>query len=639
MIRKMLVTGKKKIRCICCQAVVVGSGASGLAAADQLWRRGIKDTVIVTEHVNCGTSRNAGSDKQTYYKLSLCGEQPDSIYKMARTLFDGESMDGDLALAEAAGSIEAFLDLAHAGVPFPKNRYGEFVGYKTDHDPMSRASSAGPLTSRIMTEVLQHRVEEAGIQIFSGYLVVRLLHAGGGVKGILCLRTDSVGTEEEICAFLAENIIYATGGPAGIYRDSVYPKGQHGASGIAFLAGVKGRNLTEWQYGIASVRPRWNVSGTYMQVIPRLVSTEEDGSGEQEFLDKYFLSREEALYSLFLKGYQWPFDARKVENGSSRIDMAVYQETEVRGRKVFMDFRNNPWNREISSWTIPEEMRRYLENADAIFGTPVERLCHMNFPAYEFYQRRGIDLRKEPLEVSLCAQHNNGGLAVNLWWETEMEGFFVSGEAAGTHGVYRPGGAALNAGQVGARRAAIFIAEKRKEIHMEDLPEQCFEQIGKVLDIIEALKEGRGEKTAEEWTAIFQENMSRSAGPVRDMKEIGRLKSLTEELLKGFSKKVRIGSGGIKGVFMLEDMLLSQRMYLTAMQDYIRHGGKSRGAALYLNNGTEEKREGLANMVQEMKMTEQGKIESFWREVHPIPQEDNFFENIWKGYRKNHNVF
>ena len=56
------------------------------------------------------------------------------------------------------------------------------------------------------------------------------------------------------------------------------------ATGLALEAGVKGKNLTEWQYGLASTRPRWNVSGTYMQVLPRVYSAEPDGSDPREFL-------------------------------------------------------------------------------------------------------------------------------------------------------------------------------------------------------------------------------------------------------------------------------------------------------------------------------------------------------------------
>ena len=82
--------------------VVVGSGAAGLNAADRLNAFGQRDIAIVTESMNSGTSRNTGSDKQTYYKLTLGGGADDSVFDMAETLFFGGAMHGDLALVEAA---------------------------------------------------------------------------------------------------------------------------------------------------------------------------------------------------------------------------------------------------------------------------------------------------------------------------------------------------------------------------------------------------------------------------------------------------------------------------------------------------------------------------------------------------------
>ena len=55
--------------------LIVGTGAAGLNAADRLWSFGQKDLAVVTEGVHTGTSRNTGSDKQTYYKLSLSGDR------------------------------------------------------------------------------------------------------------------------------------------------------------------------------------------------------------------------------------------------------------------------------------------------------------------------------------------------------------------------------------------------------------------------------------------------------------------------------------------------------------------------------------------------------------------------------------
>ena len=173
-----------------------------------------------------------------------------------------------------------------------------------------------------------------------------------------------------------------------MYADSVFPNGHFGATGLAFEAGVQGKNLTEWQYGLASVRPRWNVSGTYMQVLPKFISTDENGGDEQEFLYDFFTDNKgDALTKVFLKGYQWPFDVRKVDNGSSIIDILVYMESQ-KGRRIFLDFRQNPLNAEIDYSSLSDEARIYLERAGACFGTPIERLLHMNEPAVDFLHRQ-----------------------------------------------------------------------------------------------------------------------------------------------------------------------------------------------------------------------------------------------------------
>ena len=67
-------------------AVIIGSGCAGFNAADCLYNNGITNIALVAENINYGTSRNAGSDKQTYYKLALSGKH-DSVDDMAESLF------------------------------------------------------------------------------------------------------------------------------------------------------------------------------------------------------------------------------------------------------------------------------------------------------------------------------------------------------------------------------------------------------------------------------------------------------------------------------------------------------------------------------------------------------------------------
>ena len=457
--------------------VVVGSGAAGMNCAVHLCelmeRKGIakpaERIAVVTGGLGLGASRMSGSDKQTYYKIGTSPDVADSAEEFAKSLTAAGCCHGDLSLAEAIGSLREFYHLVQTGVPFPTDSMGTFIGYKTDHDPFERATSAGPKTSRFMSECLQKQLARYGVKIHDGQEAVHLLTVGSGkakrIAGVVTVDKNSMDKSSlAVNVFLAANIVLAAGGPGELYKTSVYPRGQVGIHGLAFKAGLIGANLTESQFGLASTKFRWNVSGTYMQAIPRLFSTDPDGSGsEREFLTDYFDDMASMATSIFLKGYQWPFDAQRIAgHQSSLVDMAVHQETVVRGRRVWMDFRRNPVGK--AGWEdfridrLGREARDYLEKTGAGQSLPIGRLEHMNAPAIEIYAENGIDLKAEPLEIALCAQHMNGGFAVDKWWQSNIPQTFVIGEMAGTHGVKRPGGAALNAGQTGAMRAAEYIA-------------------------------------------------------------------------------------------------------------------------------------------------------------------------------------
>ena len=632
-----------------CNTAVVGSGAAGFNAADRLWQLGQHDIVLVTENRAGGTSRNTGSDKQTYYKLTLSGGEPDSVREMADTLYAGRCVDGDLALCEAALSSQCFLKLVELGVPFPRNRYGEYIGYKTDHDPRRRATSVGPYTSKQMTECLEAAVQAKGVPMLDKTQVIKILTDGGTVCGLLCLNATAQNDADRFVLICCKNVVYATGGPAGMYADSVYPFSQYGATGLALEAGAKGKNLTEWQYGLASVAPRWNVSGTYMQVLPRVFSTAADGSDEREFLMDFFTDTHDMLSKLFLKGYQWPFDVRKVAGGSSIIDILVYLET-CKGRKVYLDYRTNPADGEFSYDDLLPEAHEYLTRAGACFGTPIERLAQMNQPAIDFYRDKGVDLYTQPLEIALCAQHNNGGLDIDCWWQTNVKGLFAVGEVAASHGVYRPGGTALNAGQVGSTRAAQYIAAHCRGDASAGFDAAASAALAEMAALADVCRADTGNVRAL-WQHAAEE-MSRCGAAIRDPAQIRAYGKQVEAQLAGFAKTVKAGSRTeLAMVYRLRDMLLSQHAYLTAMADYTAHGGKSRGSALYtdLTGGikpftqlpdtfTFALDEAEAPLIQELWL-ENNTCRTAWRAPRPIPEDDDFFENVWRSYRETGNIY
>ena len=638
--------------------IIIGSGAAGFQAALRLYQNGERDLAIITENIKSGTSRNTGSDKQTYYKLTLSGNDADSVRNMAEDLFAGQCVDGDQALCEAALSARCFFALTELGVPFPCTEHGEFMGYKTDHDRGRRATSAGPYTSKLMTEALERSVKEKQILILDQMQAIQILTYMNQVKGILCL-DKNIHSEPAYKIIWCKNVILATGGPAGMYHDSVYPVSQTGSTGMGFEAGASGKNLTEWQFGMASLNPRWNVSGTYMQVLPSFISTDQDGNDEKEFLLDYFNELPDLLSMVFLKGYQWPFDVNKIFGGSSVIDLLVYQETVLKKRRVFLDYRVNPGNlekdRDLPYASMIPEAKEYLSQAGACFGTPIERLKHMNEPAILFYQDHHVDLFKERLEIAVCAQHNNGGLSTNHLWETNLSGLYAIGEVCASHGVTRPGGTALNAGQVGAVRAAegIFL---KKRTHMKEASPSTESGIKErlriqALDRIRLSEHAEGNCPLSELWINASKRMSAAAGMIRNQVQMETALKETEDDICQFMQKAKSPSVSQLSLFYkLYDMLLSQKMYLFAMLDYAKAGGGSRGSALYTDSTGElpgfpgcqtfgelyrcrldQKMHGQE--VQEVTLKE-GTPSASRRPVRPLPDVDYFFENQWRIYRE-----
>ena len=637
--------------------LVIGSGAAGLNAAIQLQSNGIEDLAIVTEGLHMGTSINTGSDKQTYYKLGMCGAENDSPQALAETLFAGGSMHGDLALIEASLSARAFMGLVNLGVPFPTDRYGQFVGYKTDHDPRQRATSVGPYTSREMCRLMIAEVGRRRIAVHEKRLVVALLTAEeNGRKrsvGALVLNCENEKDDPDqwVSAFevyAAENVVLAVGGPGGLYQTSVYPKVHTGAIGLALLQGAVAHNLNESQFGMSSIQFRWNVSGTFMQCVPRFISTAADGVGaKREFLVPYFTNPGHMHSMIFLKGYQWPFHSTKVAGGSSIIDLLVYIERVVKGRRVFLDFRQNPVDFDFKQ--LQTEALEYLQNSKALDKLPIERLRTMNPAAIQLYHDHGIDITREPLEIAVCAQHNNGGLAASIWWESvNLPHLFPIGEVNGTHGITRPGGAALNSGQVGGYRAAEYIANVYRQPTLtpamfEESARETMAELDRWL-----AKSGSAAVTWQADRDEFQTRMSRAGAHIRSSAVLSTVIADARDQWRRLQEdgcRIHGFRDLMEGLRNLQ-LCYAHLVYLNAIHYSVESGIGSRGSALVLDESGESANEMLddqwrfapedtdfRNKVLRTTPLVDGGIQNEWETCRPLPQSDNWFETAWATFR------
>ena len=275
----------------------------------------------------------------------------------------------------------------------------------------------------------------------------------------------------------------------------------------------------------------------------------------------------------------------------------------------------------------------------------------MNPLSIELYQEHGIDLR-EPLEVAVCAQHNNGGLRGSIWWESNVKHLFPIGELNGSHGV-RPGGSALNSGQVGAMRAAHYIANVYTAA---PLPADAF--MAAVLDQVRDelagirchLNAPDNAPTVHEVRSEIQDSMSAHAAFIRS--EAGVSQALNEAKLLASrlaSKGMRVANRKqLPAAIQNTHLCLTHIAYLTALEVLVERGGGSRGSYMVVDNRGDltvrtKRGECLPHRSENMPMRDEilevvmnaaGAFDVKGVPVRPLPEDDSWYETTWADWRE-----
>ncbi len=271
----------------------------------------------------------------------------------------------------------------------------------------------------------------------------------------------------------------------------------------------------------------------------------------------------------------------------------------------------------------------------------------MNPLSIELYKRYKYDITREPLEFAVNNQHMNGGLAVDGWGATSLEGCYAVGEAAGTHGVTRPGGAALNAGQVLGARCAEHAAGRRT-MRASSASESGLidEAVAGILDILKA----DSPLTIKSIRKDIQDRMSDHAGVLCNATDVKQALAAARALNESIRQHGIASSGApeaLKALQWRQTALLSEAV-LTALAFYIARGGGSRGArAICAPNGDRvpEARIGVLEDVRFVSERAEDRAEqihvrfdagSFVCEARPIRRlnrgDKPFFERDWPDF-------
>ena len=222
--------------------------------------------------------------------------------------------------------------------------------------------------------------------------------------------------------------------------------------------------------------------------------------------------------------------------------------------------------------------------------------------------------------MAVCAQHANGGLLIDHWWRTTVNGLYAAGECAGAFGMYRPGGSALNETQVGSLRAVTHIAA-----HTGGLNARSAEEFERVAGADLARETAFFSRTGEESRAdaILCEaraDMDAFAGAMRDVEKmralLARVNGWLDEDIAGASARQTAE---------LHDTLLVQRDALSAMLCQAEYAGEAGHG--FTRRALDKDAPNAHDFAFE---TRQGKTRAV--PLRPLPEGGGWFETVWRRY-------
>jgi L-aspartate oxidase len=409
------------------EVLIIGCGIAGGVAALQLADAGVPVTVV--------TRAPEPHESNTYYAQGGIIYQGlhDSAKLLAEDIMRAGAghcyADSVKILAEQGPALVREILFNRVGVPFDLKNGGALSLAREGGHSLPRIIHATDATGRaIAVALLAALASHPQVTLLTGYTAVDLLRSDRHSHNRLavyeppvCLGAallDQAGGQVRYC--LAKNTVVATGGLGQIFRRTTNPAGARGdGMAMAYRAGARVINMEFVQFHPTAFY--------HPEAFPFLISEAVRGAGARLV---------DARGEPFMPKYdpQWQ-------------DLAP---RDVVARSI---------HQEMMAQDVPNV---YLDIGSYL---PVQDI-RARFPTiYEHCRAYGIDITHDLVPVVPAAHYACGGIWVDAWGQTTVEGLYAVGEAActGLHGANRLASTSLLEGLVWGYRAAQHIQPRLRD--------------------------------------------------------------------------------------------------------------------------------------------------------------------------------
>jgi fumarate reductase (CoM/CoB) subunit A len=417
------------------EVLVVGAGAAGVRAALEAARAGAQVCLVTKGRIGvAGASAWGGADAAGFGASGLVDPEDGPLVHERDILAAAQSMaDPTLARIVAADAPRQLLFLESLGVPFMRAGDG-YLATRSCFSSRPRSIKVKGHGRPVVECLRRHLLLLPNVRVMEETTVTDpLLDEDGHCVGALA----SSGGGRQLHLGAAATIL-ATGGAGRLFDANLNPADVTG-DGYAFglRAGAELINLEFMQAGFGILAPRgpgifqywlWDFS-------PALVSD----AGES-FLGRYVPPGRSIAELMAAKARHFPF---------SVSDVSRFMEI---GVQSFINGERDA-GREGNVWLRLSGIEARLASLPGDHN-----LKRMWSVSREFLLGLGVDL-DSAVRVAPCAHAMNGGLAIDQFGRTSVEGLYAIGEVAGgPHGADRLGGNMFPTGQVFGERAGLHAA-------------------------------------------------------------------------------------------------------------------------------------------------------------------------------------
>ncbi|WGE58038.1 FAD-binding protein [Actinobacillus equuli] len=503
--------------------LIVGSGIAGLAAAVEAERLGLKTMLISKTPIGSGASF---FPLKATLGIQVTGENDSEKFRLDIERVGKGRINPKVVKAYIEDSPQAIGLLEKIGFkPWLRN----------DNRPACFAEYPRPIylinNWREAAQRAKQILDSQSTNVYEQATLLHIVTEQNQVQGAVF----SLNTSGQICYIFCKTsqIILASGGIAGLYKDNLYPADIIGSThSIAQQAGAKLTNLAFIQFIPSFVEPKYKV--LFGEHTLKYVTKITDENGQDLFSH---LTQTQFQQMMLARSHYAPFS----------VDFTCVEFDLVMMKHLLAN---------------PQQKGIYLHYTPELYQDKQEfYTVYLNW----LRQEVGIDLVKDKIAIAPFAHSCNGGIEINEHGESCVAGLFAIGEIAHCiEGANRLGGNSVGGGLVFATRAvaqAVKNLQKTTKIQPLANTETYRLQAEKVLNRLNN-PNGDNSLLASELPKQIREQMARFANVYRTKANLILLLNELQQLEKRFNPLAHHQQQGIEIFYALKtaQLVVSQML-------------------------------------------------------------------------------